>query len=112
VGHIGVDSSADTIWKGPAIRLPENNSANLTVTTSEFVHGSMLRKWRIPIDAIRAIEEEGATLWITVTGMDEAVGLVIDPLEVTVSLTSGARAIELTTADLAARIRFELKLDR
>src|SRR5439155_1338245 len=101
-GEIGVDSSGQVLWNGSAIRIDDNNqSGNLAVRSNEITHGSMLRKWRSPMDAVIDARADGHTLILTLSGQRNPVEFAVDPIELTAALKSGKRTIELDARQLA-----------
>ncbi len=112
VGEIGVDSTGQTIWNGNAKRLHETQqSGNLTVRANEIAFGGMLRKWRMPLDAVMAASADGHVLILTLSGEREPFEFEIEPIELTAMLKSGKRTVHLDASDLARRIQFERTKD-
>jgi len=107
-GEIGVDSSGQVLWNGPAVRVDDTSlTGNLTVRTNEITHGGLLRKWRTPMDAVVDASYDGHVLILTLSGQREPIEFDIEPIELTAALKSGKRTVELGAAELAARIRAE-----
>jgi len=112
VGEIGVDSTGQTIWNGPAKRLHETQqNGMLVVKTNEISFGGMLRKWRMPLDAVMAAAADGNVLILTLSGEREPFEFEIEPIELTALLQSGKRTVQLGADDLARRIQFERARD-
>jgi serine/threonine protein kinase len=105
-GEIGVDSSGQLLWSGPATRMDDAwLTGNLVVRASEMTHGGMLRKWRTPMDAVVDASADGHTLILTLSGQREPIEFDVEPIELTAALKSGKRTVELGAEELAARIR-------
>ena len=108
-GEIGVDSSGQLIWNGPATRIDDTTQAgNLVVKPNEITHGGMLRKWRTPMDAVIDAHADGHTLILTLSGEREAVEFDVEPIELTATLKSGKRVVELGADALAQRLQNEV----
>ena len=105
-GEIGVDSSGQILWNGPATRVDDTSlSGNLLVKANEITHGGILRKWRTPMDAVLDASADGHILILTLSGQREPVEFDVEPIELTATLKSGKRVVELGAAELAERIR-------
>ena len=107
-GEIGVDSSGQVIWNGSATRVDDTSqNGTLVVRANEITHGGMLRKWRTPMDAVIEAHADGHTLILTLSGQREPIEFDIEPIELTATLKSGKREVELGAPELAARINHE-----
>lgn len=111
-GEIGFDSSGQILWNGPATKLglPEQR-AHFTVRREEIAFGGMLRKYKIPMGAVKDAFSDGSTLILIVSGSRDQVEFELDPVELTVAMKSGKRTVELGAKDLAARLRSEKELN-
>ena len=93
------------LWSGPAQRVDRDaQTGNLLITQDEVVFGGLLRKWRAPLDAAIGVQSEGDELRLQFTGEREDLVWEVEPVELTVHLTSGDQSIELTAENLAARL--------
>ncbi len=106
-GETGIDLTSSVMWRGPATRLWDGATGTLTITDKEISHGGLLRKWKLPFDAIRTVRAESNLLLLSIAGKTEELGIDITPLDVTFSLKSGNYVISLEASDLAKRMRAE-----
>lgn len=106
-GKIGFDEKG-TLWKGPASLVQEKEESSVFVANEEEItFGPLLRKLRIPYDAIREVTmKENHVL---ISSDDEGFLFVIEPIELSVELASGTRSIILTAKDLCTRMNLKLE---
>lgn len=120
-GQIGLEDrkSEGVIWRGHAERFTVSEDgertmhgeATLAMTASEATHGGMLRKWRVPLDAILNVESQDDDVLLTISGEVEPIGFLVQPIELTAHLESGPRSVRLNAHSLASRLRHERGLD-
>ncbi len=108
-GQIPGERSGGEFWRGRARLEGEGGPSSLSVSPAQLSVGGMLRKWRLPLDAITDCAAEGQSLTLQISGQREPVELWIEPMELTLSLRSGDVSIEIGARDLEARIRHELR---
>lgn len=106
-GGVDVDAREGLLWKGPARRVSDGLEANLSISRSEVVFGSLLKKTRFPFDAIVGVAVVDGALSLRLSGEKEPVEFEVEPLELTAALASGNVTILLGAENLAARIRRE-----
>ncbi|MCW5942492.1 MAG: hypothetical protein KIS66_09690 [Fimbriimonadaceae bacterium] len=111
-GDLPFDSRRpEVLWRGEAERIEESadgeasrHKGNLLVTKDEVSFGGLLRKWRVPTDAVEAARADHDSLLLTLKGEDAIVEFEIAPLEFTADMMSGPRTLRLDAQDLAARL--------
>ncbi|HVT14309.1 MAG TPA: protein kinase [Fimbriimonadaceae bacterium] len=101
-GEIGFDSRNDVSWKGPATK--ERQSGTLVIAKGELQFGGLIKKWRVPADAIVSVSGNGDVLAIQVGGEEEPTVFELAPVELTVRLGSGDHAVMLNAESLARRL--------
>jgi hypothetical protein len=106
-GELGFDPKNDVIWKGPANR--GSQAGTLSISKGEILFGGMLKKWRVPQDAVLGVSAKGDTLDLRLSGEDTVDTFVITPVELTVHLESGNHAVLLNAESLAARLATDQK---
>lgn len=102
--EIPFESNTDLHWRGRARRVEDFVESELRITDQEIGFGSLLRRWRVPLDAIVAFEAKGDTLNVTVSGRPEPVQFEIEPIELRAALRSGEHRLVLHAEDLAVRL--------
>jgi hypothetical protein len=102
-GDIGFDGS-DLAWRGDAVRVDDRTKGVLNIGATEISHGGMLRKWRVPRDAVLQAEGKDSVLRVLLSGSKDWVELEIAPMTLFAHLESGDRALPLNAADLAKRL--------
>jgi hypothetical protein len=110
-GEIGFDAAGQVLWNGQATRLDDRQTSNLVVRRNEITFGGMLRKWRTPFDAVLGARAEEHVLALSLSGVREPMEFDIEPVELTASLKSGRRTVELGAGELAERIEGERRKD-
>jgi serine/threonine protein kinase len=110
-GEIDYEIRAGLMWRSQAVRLEEvddhlNEVATgpLAVSEHEIVFGSLMRKWRMPMDAVLGADAQDDILRLRLSGEREHALFELPRLEVQVDLESGPRRVTLGARDLAARI--------
>jgi serine/threonine protein kinase len=106
-GELGFDPKNDVIWKGPASR--GSQAGTLSVSKGEILFGGMLKKWRVPQDAVLGVSAKGDRLDLRLSGEEEIESFVITPVELTVHLDSGNHSVLLNAESLAVRLATEQK---
>jgi len=101
-GEIGFDAKNEVIWKGPAMR--DRQTGALTVAKGEIVFGGVLRKWRVPLDAVVEADAHGNTLGLRLSGEEATSIFELTPVELTVRLSSGSQTVTLGASNLARRL--------
>lgn len=101
-GEIGFDDRNLKLWKGPAIRDGKNGA--LSVAKGEITFGGLVKRWRVPLDAIVQASARGDTLALRLSGEDEPVLFDVTPIELTVELKSGSHSVLLGAESLARRL--------
>ncbi|HWA82030.1 MAG TPA: protein kinase [Fimbriimonadaceae bacterium] len=101
-GEIGFDSRNDVTWKGPATK--ERQSGTLVIAKGELQFGGLIKKWRVPADAIVSVSGKGDAFEIHVGGEEEPVVFELTPVELTVHLGSGDHAVMLNAESRARRM--------
>jgi hypothetical protein len=101
-GEIAFDSKNELIWKGPATR--ERQMGTLSIAKGEIVFGGMLKKWRVPIDAIVGANARGDILELRLSGEEETTAFELTPVELTLHLASGSHSVMLNAESLAQRL--------
>jgi len=109
-GSIGFDPENEILWRGRAVREGDDKSATLTVTRAEVLFGGLLRKWRVPFDAVIAADAREDRLSLRLSGHVEEEVFGLEAMALIVHLRSGDRHVTLTAGDLAVRIRAERSL--
>lgn len=102
-GQYGFDAAGKIAWRSDAV-LNETTRGTLIISDLEVSFGGRFRKSKIPIDAIAQVSGKGSDLYLQLTGEREADHYVIEPVELTAQLKSGAKSISLDASDLAARL--------
>jgi len=110
MGEFSLDDAGELLWKGSCIPEAESNTTNLTITNAEVAYGGLLRKRRKPTDAIVDAWADDRSLHLRFSGNREHIGFEIEPISITIHLSSGTQTIELNAKDLAGRLHFELAL--
>lgn len=101
-GEIGFDSRNEVTWKGPATR--DGQTGTLSIAKGEIQFGGLIKKWRVPTDAVVSTSAKGDTLALQMSGEEEPVVFDLTPVELTVHLGSGDRAVMLNAENLARRL--------
>lgn len=102
-GEIGFDAKNDVIWKGPATR--DGQSGVLSVARGEITFGGLIRKWRVPADAIVNAQAHRDRLELHLSGDEEPEVFDLVPVELTVHLKSGDHSVCLNSESLALRLQ-------
>lgn len=105
-GELGFDGKNEVAWKGPAVK--DRQSGTLTIAKGEVVFGGLIRKWRVPLDAVVGATARGDMLELRLSGEEEAAVLEVAPVELTVHLASGNHSVMLNAEKLAVRVRNSL----
>lgn len=119
-GQIGLDhpKRPDLAWSGRAVRFTESPDGEflepiegtLTILGPEISHGGLLRKWRTSVSDVIEHEWVGDDMLVLgLRGEDHRRAFRIEPIELVAYMKSGARAIALGPAHLAARFEICLK---
>ena len=102
-GNLGIDEKG-TIWRGTATLVQEKEESSvLVVTHTEFSFGSLLKKLKIPIEEVLEVNVQESQLLLKTE--EKSYFLVVDPIELEASLSSGPRTIILGAKDLGIRIK-------
>jgi predicted Ser/Thr protein kinase len=101
-GEIGFDSKNEVLWKGPGSR--DRQAGTLSIAKGEILFGGMIKKWRVPLDAVVGASGSGDSLELRLSGEDEPVLFEITPVELTVHLNSGNKSVMLNAESLARRL--------
>jgi hypothetical protein len=109
-GSIGFDPKGEIAWRGPAVRGDDNSTGTFTVNSAEISFGGLLRKWRVPIDVLEGARSQGDILALHLGGEPEPIEFRLEPVELTVHLSSGDQSMLLTAPDLAARLTTTVKV--
>jgi len=109
-GMFAFDNEGRLIWRGEAILIGESNSATLSITKEEMSFGGLLRRRKLPTDAIVGVWADEFEIHFQFSGAKEATGYHLKPITLTTRLASGSYKVTLDARDLAARLTFELKL--
>ena len=104
-GELKFDERDGMIWNGPATRQDTDQRATLQVNATEVVHGSLMKKWRIPREDVLAASAEQATLTLTVSGEPGTVEFQIEPVTLVAQLDSGEHEVTLHAEHLAQRLK-------
>lgn len=104
-GEIGIETGTKAIWKGPAVSVADGQSATLSISDKEIVFGGLLRKNRIPLDAVIEANAVGDILELRLRGSDDPDEYEISPIELSVQLKSGAKTARLEASHLAERLK-------
>jgi hypothetical protein len=105
-GEIGFDFANKVVWRGPAQRTRDGLDATLTITTDEVAFGKLLRKDKVPMDAIAECRVREDVLHLDLG--DEDLDLRVQPVDLVAHLKSGKRVVRLEAVHLAERILHEL----
>lgn len=111
-GFIPFDSRRpELLWRGEAERIEEaadgeadRHRGTLQVTKEAITFGGLIRKWKIPTDAVESARADGDSLLLSLKGESGLVEFVIGALDFTADLMSGPRTLRLDAGDLAARL--------
>ncbi len=102
-GNLGIDEKG-TIWRGTATLVQEKEESSvLVVTHTEISFGSLLKKLKIPIEEVLEVNVQESQLLLKTE--EKSYFLVVDPIELEASLSSGPRTIILGAKDLGIRIK-------
>ncbi len=101
-GDLGFDVKNESLWKGPAVR--DGQSGTLSITRAEIVFGGLIKKWRVPTDALVAASAKGDRLELRLSGEEEPTAFELTPVELTVHLTSGNHSVLLNAENLSRRL--------
>jgi hypothetical protein len=104
-GKIGFDEIGGTAWKGEAVRLDDNSRGTLQITGDEVFFGGLLRKWKVPRDAVLNAEGKDSRLQVLLSGEREWLEFEISPATLYVQLQSGEYRLSLDAGDLAKRLK-------
>lgn len=111
-GAIPFDSRRpELLWRGEADRVEEaadgeasRHRGNLQVTKEEIAFGGLIRKWKVPTDAVESARADGDSLLLSLKGERAFVEFEIGALDFTADMMSGPRTLRLDASDLAARL--------
>ncbi|HEY3780036.1 MAG TPA: protein kinase [Fimbriimonadaceae bacterium] len=112
-GEIQFDfKNPSVLWSGDANRLEEENGemvetgdGALVITTQEITFGKLLRKWRVPFDAVTRVDGDGNILELKVSGQESTVQFEMEPAELIVHLNSGDRSLHIDADLLSYKIK-------
>ncbi len=114
---LGGSGRSKVTWKGPARRfdLAESEwratgSGELSIRDGEIAFGTLLHKWRAPLDAVVAVTVEESSVVLTVQGEPSPIAFEVESVELSAQLESGIRKVPLGEIELAARLRHEIGL--
>ncbi len=113
-GELSFDGREDSrlLWKSTATRFDlhgseweEIGTGTLTIDVEELSFGGLLKKWKVPTDAIMSAEWQDDVAILKISGEADPIGFRVPEVELTAHLESGARSITLDAQDLAMRLR-------
>jgi hypothetical protein len=112
-GEIQFDfKNENVLWSGDAKRLEEENGemveagdGALVVSTQEITFGKLLRKWRVPFDAVTRVDGDGNLLELRISSQETAIQFELEPAELIVHLNSGDRSLHIDAELLAYKIK-------
>lgn len=105
------DRDANLLWRGHATRFDHSSEGwlktgegQLSISKEEIVYGGLIKKQRQPLAEVERVNSEDRRIDFKLAS-GEHFAYEIEPVDLTVSLDSGNRALSLGAADLAARLR-------
>ncbi|MBX3118959.1 MAG: serine/threonine protein kinase [Fimbriimonadaceae bacterium] len=113
-GQIAFDGREESklIWRSNAVRFDlvegewtEVGNGNLTIDLDEITFGGLLKKWRVPFDAIVGADFQDTALILNISGEANPISFRVPEVELTASMESGTRVILLNASDLTMRLR-------
>lgn len=113
-GEIAFDGreGSTLIWRSNATRYEmtqgswsDVGTGTLTIDDEEVTFGGLLKKWRIPTDAIQSADFQEDVLILKISGESEPVGFRVPEVELTAHMESGQRLILLNAQDVALCLR-------
>jgi serine/threonine protein kinase len=111
-GELAFGLEEDILWKGGAVREWEGGletvKSTLIVRRGSLLFGGLLKKWKVPLDALTGVRTAGGRLVLDLKGEESPTIFDVEEVEMRVTLASGTRKVLLGAQHLAARIRIEL----
>lgn len=101
--ELGFDGKNEIAWKGAARR--DRQAGTLTIAKGEVVFGGLIRKWRVPLEAVVGATAKGDQIELKLSGEQDSATFDVTPVELTVHLASGNHSVMLNAEKLAARLR-------
>lgn len=107
-GEIGFETDSEVLWRGPALR--EGQKGSLLITKNEWIFGTLLKKTKLPTDALVSAIAKGNTLDIRMSGEVAPTSYEVAPVELTVQFSQSSHTVTLTAEHLARRLQILIRI--